>query len=211
MRPLPRLHAITDRRVIARDDLGVRAAAIAAAGPAVALHARAPGAGARTVTGLAQRLLALARPPEAAVLVNGHPDIARALHAAGVHLAATDLAPGDARRVLGEGWVGQSVHSLEQAAAAAEAGADYLMLGNIFPTTSHPGRLPLGLDALGACARLGPPVIAIGGITAERAAAVRDAGAWGLAAVSALWDAADPAAAALALLEPWNVPMENAP
>lgn len=210
MRPLPRIHAVTDRRIIDRDDLGARAAAIASAGPAVALHARARGAGGRVVSGLARRLLALARPPEAAVLVNGHPEIARALGAAGVHLAATDLAPADARRVLWKGWVGQSVHNLEEAAAAAAAGADYLMLGNIFPTPTHPGRPPLGLDTLRACVRLGPPVIAIGGITRERAPQVRDAGAWGIAAITALWDAPDSAAATLALLEPWNTPAETA-
>jgi len=51
--------------------------------------------------------------------------------------------------------------------------------------------------------RLGPPVIAIGGIDGERAARMREAGAYGVAAIGALWHAADPAAAALALLAPW--------
>ena len=67
MRPLPRLHAITDAAVLAFDDLGVRAAAIAAAGSSVALHARDRSAGGARLASVARRFLALARPPEAAV------------------------------------------------------------------------------------------------------------------------------------------------
>jgi thiamine monophosphate synthase len=77
------------------------------------------------------------------------------------------------------------------------------MVGNIFETASHPGRSAAGLDLVEASARLGLPVIAIGGITAERARVVRESGGYGVAAISALWNAADPAAATLALLAPW--------
>jgi thiamine monophosphate synthase len=70
VRPLPRLHAVTDAAVLALDDLGVRAAAIAAAGPAVALHARDRTAGGAALAAATRRFLALARPPEAAVFVN---------------------------------------------------------------------------------------------------------------------------------------------
>ncbi|MBK9692536.1 MAG: thiamine phosphate synthase [Gemmatimonadetes bacterium] len=62
----------------------------------------------------------------------------------------------------------------------------------------------LGLAALAAIARGPCPVIAIGGITPARAAAVHQAGAFGVAAITALWDAADPAAAATAMLAPWR-------
>ena len=55
-----------------------------------------------------------------------------------------------------------------------------------------------------SAAALGVPVIAIGGVTAARIGELRDAGAWGVAAIGALWRAADPAAAALAMLEPWT-------
>src|SRR6185503_2895273 len=88
VRPLPRLHAVTDADVLALPDLGVRAAAIAAAGPAVALHARERGAGGAALAQAAARLRALARPAEAAVLVNGRPDIAAAIAAHGVQLAS---------------------------------------------------------------------------------------------------------------------------
>lgn len=203
MRPLPRLHAITDAEVLAVPDFGVRAAAIAAAGPSVALHARDRTAGGAVLARAAERLRALARPPEAAVFVNARPDVAAAVGAQGVQLAGDDLSPADARRVLGAGWIGCSVHSEEQARAAVAEGADFLLVGNVYQTPSHPGRTAAGLDLVRAAARLGRPVIAIGGIDAARVAEVRDAGAYGVAAIRALWGAADPAAAALALLAPW--------
>lgn len=204
MRPLPRLHALTDARVLALDDFGVRAAAIAAAGPATALCARDRHAPARVLARAGERIRALARPPEAAFFVAGRPDLAAALGADGVQLAGDDLLPADARRLLPHGWMGRSVHTEEEAAAAVEEGADYLVVGNVYLTATHPGRPARGLDLVRRTAGLGRPVIAVGGITAARAAEVRDAGAWGAAAIGALWDAADPAAAALALLAPWS-------
>ena len=203
MRPLPRLHAVTDAEVLAAPDFGVRAAAIAAAGSAVALHARDRAAGGAALARAAARLVALARPAEAAVFVSGRPDVAAALGAQGVQLAAEDLAPADARRILPAGWIGRSVHTEAEAAAAIDEGADYLLVGNVYQTASHPGRPAAGLDLVRAAAALGRPVIAIGGIDAARAGAVREAGAWGVAAIAALWRAPDPAAAALALLAPW--------
>lgn len=203
MRPLPRLHAVTDAAVLAAPDFGVRAAAIAAAGSAVALHARDRAAGGAVLARAAARLLALARPAEAAVFVSGRPDVAAALGAQGVQLAAEDLAPADARRILPAGWIGRSVHTEAEAATAVDEGADYLLVGNVYQTATHPGRPATGLGLVRAAAVLGRPVIAIGGIDAARAGAVREAGAWGVAAIAALWRAPDPAAAALALLAPW--------
>jgi thiamine-phosphate pyrophosphorylase len=204
VRPLPRLHAVTDADVLAAPDFGIRAAAIAAAGPAVALHARDRTAGGVELARAAARLLALARPPEAAVFVSGRPDIAAALGAQGVQLAAGDLCPADARRVLGPGWIGCSVHALAEAEAALAEGADFLLVGSVYETVSHPGRPPAGLGLVRAAAALGRPVIAIGGIDAARAREACDAGAYGVAAIGALWRATDPAAAALALLAPWT-------
>lgn len=207
MRPLPRLHAITDPSVLALDDLGVRAAAIAAAGPSVALHARDRNSGGARLAALAARFVSLAWPPEASVIVAGRPDVARAVGAQGVQLASGDLTPSDARAVLRHGWIGRSVHSADQAARAADEGADYVVAGSVFETATHPGLPPAGLELITAAARSGLPVIAIGGVSADNVMAVRDAGAWGVAAIRALWHAKDPAAAALALLEPW---MEDA-
>jgi len=203
MRPLARLHAITDAAVLEADDFGVRAAAIAAAGPAVALHARDHAAGGAALARATARLLALAHPPEAAVFVNGRPDVAAALHAQGLQLSRSDLAVADARRMFA-GWIGRSVHDTDGAAAAIDEGADFLLVGTVYESASHPGWPAAGLDLVRAAAALGRPVIAIGGIDASRAAEVRAAGAYGVAAIGALWRAADPAAAALALLAPWS-------
>jgi thiamine-phosphate diphosphorylase len=202
MRPLPRLHAITNAALLGHPELGIRAAALAAAGPAVALHARARGAGGALLARAAQRLLSLARPPEAAVFVNARSDVAAAVGAHGVQLGREDLAPSDARRVM-HGWVGCSVHTADEAAAAITEGADFLMVGNVYETASHPGRPAAGLDLVCQTSRLGVPIIAIGGITPTRAPEVREAGAYGVAAIRALWEAPDPAAAALELLRPW--------
>jgi len=198
-RPLPRLHAITDAAVLALDDLGVRAAAIAAAGPAVALHARDHAATAQALASVAARLAALARPPEAAVFVNGRPDIAAAIGAHGVQLGALDLTPADARRVFPRGWIGRSVHSAEEARDAAAEGADYLVVGPIYQTPAHPGR-SAGVLLVEACAGLALPVIAIGGVVPERVAELVAAGAYGVAAIRALWYAPDPAKAAVEFL-----------
>jgi thiamine-phosphate diphosphorylase len=203
MRPLPRVHAFTDHTILSAPDFGIRAAAIAAAGPAVALHARDrndPGAGLAAST---LRLVALARPPEAAIFVSGRPDIAAATGAHGVQLGAGDLTPADARRVLIHGWIGRSVHSAEEARAALEDGADFLVVGSIYQTLSHPGRAALGTELLRDTALLGLPVIAIGGVTPERAPELKAAGAYGVAAIRALWQADDPAAATLSMLAPW--------
>jgi thiamine-phosphate diphosphorylase len=203
MRPLPRVHAFTDRDLLVHPDLGIRAAAIAAGGPAVALHVRARGESAAFLVAATVRLLALARPPEASVFVSGRSDVAQALGAQGVQLNAYDLEPRDARRILVRGWIGCSVHSVEEAATAAREGADFLVLGNVYQTTSHPGRPAAGLGVLRDTVGQGLPVIAIGGITPARAAEVRAAGAYGVAAIGALWHVSDSAAATMALLEPW--------
>jgi thiamine-phosphate pyrophosphorylase len=203
-RPLPRLHAVTDAAVLALDDLGVRAAALASAGPAIALQVRDRGATGRALAAAARRLAALARPAEAAVFVNGRPDLAAAIAGHGVQLAAGDLTPADARRLLPHGWIGRSVHSRTEAEAAQNEGADYLLVGSVFETPSHPGRAPAGLDLVRDCAALGLPVIAIGGMTPARALEVRDAGAWGVAAIRGLWLAPDPARAAMEFLDAWT-------
>jgi thiamine-phosphate pyrophosphorylase len=211
MRPLPRLHAVTDAAVLALPDFPVRAAAIAAAGPAVALHARDRTAPARRLADVTARLLAHAAAPEAAVFVNARPDIAAALGAHGLQLGLADLPAREARTLVersptagtGRIWIGVSIHSEAEAEQALSEGADFLMAGSIYPTATHADAPAAGLGLVRHVVRLGRPVIAIGGITAARAAEIHDAGAWGVAAVTALWRAADPAQAALDLLAPW--------
>jgi thiamine monophosphate synthase len=82
-------------------------------------------------------------------------------------------------------------------------GADFLVLGSIYQTPTHPGRPPTGTRVLGEVATLGRPVIGIGGITPDRVLELKAAGAYGVAAIRALWHADDPAAATLSMLAPW--------
>jgi thiamine-phosphate diphosphorylase len=198
------VHAITDARVLNLEDLGVRAAAIAAAGPAVALHVRDRSSGARRLADMTRRFLTLAGPPEASILVNGHPEIAQGAGAQGVQLGQDDLRPDDARRIFVRGWIGCSVHSETEAEKAAGEGADFLLAGNIYRTSTHPEWPARGVELIRRCGTLGLPVIAIGGISLDRIPELRDAGAYGVASISALWDGPDPAGATVAMLEAWS-------
>ncbi|MGH7530404.1 MAG: thiamine phosphate synthase [Gemmatimonadales bacterium] len=197
--PLPRLHAITDDSIARRLDVADVARQIAtAAGGEIALHARG-----HTLTGLEHYELAgrLAVGPSGRLFVNDRLDVALAAAAAGVQLTARSLPVSAARRLSAAWWIGKSVHDLDEAEAARAEGADYLVVGPVYATPTHPEGEPLGLEPLRRIARLGKPVIAIGGVTPERARAARAAGAYGVAAIRALWDAPDPAAAARAMLE----------
>lgn len=197
--PLPRLHAITDERIARRPDLDNLARELAAAGGAdLALHARG-----RALTGLQHYELAerLTVYPSTRLFVNDRLDIALALNAAGVQLGHAGLPPSAARQLNPRWWIGKSVHDLPGAEAARAEGADYLVVGPVYATATHPDRAPLGLERLREIARLGLPVIAIGGVTPARAGEVKAAGAYGVAAIRALWDAAEPGAAARRMLE----------
>ena len=131
------------------------------------------------------------------LLVNGAVDVARAVGAAGVHLPETMGTVAVVRAVLGsQALVGRSVHDVVGARAAAAEGVDYLMLGTIYATASKPGRAPAGVALIRAVAAAVPtPIIAIGGIDETNAAATIAAGAWGIAVMSGLLRAPDPAEA----------------
>lgn len=210
MKPLPRLLALTDDRVAAMDDLAQRAGAVAAVGSAAALVARLPGGSTDALSVLATRFVTLARPPMASVFVTGRVDIALACGADGVIARSGDLDAGAMRDAIERSTVArrlvvvQSVHSLPHAEAAVSAGADGLLLGTIWATATHPGRTPSGPELIDRVARCGVPVWAVGGVTPEHAAEAFDAGAWGVAAISAIWDASDVNRGALALLAPWR-------
>jgi thiamine-phosphate diphosphorylase len=194
--PLPQLHAVTDERVARRPDLTALAEALArAAGPELAFHARGRDLSGREHFDLATRLSAF---PPSRLFVNDRLDVALACGASGVQLGAASLDPKDARRLDACWWIGTSVHTFAEAAAAQAAGADYLLVGPVFPTATHPARDPLEPAALSAIVALGLPVIAIGGVTPGRAASLKAAGVHGVAAIRAFWDAADgPGAARL--------------
>lgn len=140
--------------------------------------------------------------PDAILLVNDRVDVALAAGVDGVQLGAGALPVTAARRLLGPAaLIGRSVHSVPEAVAAEVDGADFLVVGTIYPTDSHPGKAPVGpalLEAVTAAVRL--PFYAIGGITVATAADCIRRGAHGIAVIRAISAAADPEAAARALV-----------
>jgi thiamine-phosphate pyrophosphorylase len=131
--------------------------------------------------------------------VNRRADVALAMGADGVHLGFDAMDVASARRILGaEALVGVSTHSIDEVRAAT--GASYVHLAPVFPPLSKPAsRPPLGLAAVAAAARAEIPVIAQGGVDAANAAAIRAAGAAGVAVTGALLMADDITAATRAL------------
>lgn len=193
-RSLPRLHAVTNDRILALPDLFERARVIAQAGD-VALHVRSRVSCAKALIQVADRFAEIG----ATVFINDRADIARVVGAAGIHAPERGLPTPGIRRLVGERpWVGRSVHHPQQAVRAIDEGADYVFLGPIWATSSHPQTPPLGPPAIAAARPA--VIIAIGGVTAERVPDCLRHSAYGVAVISALWDASDPASAAAELL-----------
>lgn len=134
----------------------------------------------------------------AALLISARADVALAADADGVHLPQNDLPPAVVRSLLGGRLFGVSCHSQAEVAAAVEAGADYVTFGPVYDTPSKRAYgAPVGVEALAAvCATCPVPVLGLGGIDVANGAPVLDAGAYGLAFISAIAAADDPAAAA---------------
>lgn len=147
----------------------------------------------------ASELVALCRRHGAPLVVNDDLRLANLAGADGVHLGRGDGSVREARIVLGPNrFVGASCYQdLERARAAQAAGADYVAFGSFFPSPTKPAAPRAPLDLLRAArAELRVPLIAIGGITPANAAALLDAGADGLAVLSAVFGAPDVRAAA---------------
>jgi thiamine-phosphate diphosphorylase len=197
---LPRLHVITNDAVLGEPDFADRAQGLLARfGSRIALHLRSRALSGGPLFALAQTLSAL----EAAVIViNDRVDVALTTRAAGVQLRRDSLPITAARELLGETrLVGYSAHERLEAAAAQVAGADFIVAGTIFESGSHPDAPARGLDFLSGVAQaVSVPVLAIGGVTAERVRECRAAGAFGVAVIGAVWSAADPLEAANLLL-----------
>ncbi len=139
------------------------------------------------------------RLPDTVVLsVNRHLEPAQMWHT-GFHTGRGGPSVREARYLLGpEALIGYSAHSVEEVQRAREEGADYAFLSPIFPTSSKPEATPAGLEMLQAAAHTVPgfPVFALGGITPARVAACLHTGAYGVAVLSGILHAPDPATAA---------------
>lgn len=159
-----------------------------------------------TDAGLRERLatvIEIARPAGASVIVNDRADLALAAGADGVHLGRDDLSIRDVRRLAGRALIiGATVHDLDEAQAAIEAGADYCGVGAMFASPVKPERRPAGPALLRAFIERHPaiPHLAIGGITPANVHTLVEAGCRGKAVCSAICAAEDPAAVTRDLL-----------
>lgn len=140
-------------------------------------------------------LLALCRKFQVPLIINDHPGLALALDAHGLHVGGEDGSASEARRRLGPDKIlGVSCYGrLDDALAAADAGATYVAFGGFYPSkvkTGGPARTPIGLLSE-AKRSLKLPVVAIGGITLDNAPALLAAGADSVAVISALFEAPD--------------------
>jgi thiamine-phosphate pyrophosphorylase len=139
--------------------------------------------GDRSLRTLAAAYVAATAGTAARVLVNGRPDIALAVGAAGIQLPEDGLPLADVRRAFPSLTIGASCHGVEAVRRAAGEGADFVLLGPVFPTPGKEERA-LGLSVLAAAAAaVAVPVHAIGGVTPGRLPALREAGARGGAAI----------------------------
>ena len=141
----------------------------------------------RALFELTRSVMALPNPAGTKVLVNERTDIALAAGAAGVHLPSDSLGPGDVRKIAPPGFaVAVSTHTLEEVREAERAGADFAVFGPVFaPASKAAWGPPQGLGALQSARRaVSMPLLALGGVTIDNAAACVEQGAAGIAAIS---------------------------
>ncbi|MFZ0725707.1 MAG: thiamine phosphate synthase [Desulfobacterales bacterium] len=192
------LYLVTDRRLSrGRSTLEIVTAAVAGGVTCVQLREKA--AATREFIEEALKIRDHLRSVNIPLIINDRLDVALAVGAAGVHLGGADMPPAMARAVAGNRMIiGISVESVADARAAEKGGADYLGVSPIFATPTKTDTAPAlgteGLQAIRQAVRL--PLVAIGGLNSSNAADIIRCGADGVAVVSAIVSAADPAQAA---------------
>lgn len=204
----PLLCLVTDRTLCGADALAATVdAAVSGGVDAVQLRERDLPAGELLKLALSLRRVTRGR---AALIINDRLDVALAAQADGLHLPETSISVADSRAIAPPHlMLSKAVHDAPGAAAADAEGADMLVLGTVFDTVSKPGAATGGLTLVREVTRgLRAPVLAIGGIRAANAGAVIEAGASGVAVISAIMSAEDPEAAARelkqAMLAAWK-------
>jgi len=186
---LPRVYPILDTGTLeARGFPVTRAAAALLEGGAGILQLRHKQHWGRAAFDAAREIARMCREAGAFFIVDDQADIAMLLDA-GLHVGQDDLPPRDARRLMGaDAIIGYSSHNLRQVCAAGGEPVDYVAFGPVFPTASKRNPDPVtGVEALKECrALVEKPLVAIGGITRETAAAVWAAGADAVAVIGDL-------------------------
>lgn len=202
--PIPVVHLVTDRRLAPR--LADRVAAALAGLPpgTAAVHLREKDLGGGALLALARELRAACTATGQLLLVNDRVDVALLAGADGVHLPSAGIPPADARRLLGpDRLVGVSCHGAADVARARDGGASFATFGPVYDTPSKRRYgPPVGVPALREAARLGLPLVALGGVSPAQVPALAAAGAAGVAAIRAWLEGDEPAAAVRALLPP---------
>ena len=218
---IPRLYLITDRDATAGRPLVEvvrRALEGAPYDGSVAVQLRDKALEGRALLELARELRAVTQAAGAALFINDRVDVALAVGADGVHLGRRSLAPADVARIAPALAIAVSTHARAEVEAAAGARhlhpnvhVRFAVFGPLWDTKSkRPYGAPVGLEALRDAATVGLPLLGLGGITAERAAACRRAGAAGVACIRAVLGADDPASAVRSLLRPLERPKGEA-
>lgn len=177
---------VTDRRRLAGGLDGVMGQVAAAARAGVHLvQIRERDLDARTLVRLAEACVAAVRGWPTRILINDRLDVALAANAHGVHLRSDSVPPARVRSLVPAGFlIGRSVHAGDDVTSPAIRGVDYLIFGPVFATSSKPDVTPAGTASLEAAVRATSiPVLAIGGVTVETAAAVGATGAAGVAGI----------------------------
>ena len=206
--PRPAICLVTDRR-LCHDAPLVEKIALAVEGGVDVIQLREKDLPGRPLLDLAMNIRQ-AIDGNALLIVNERVDVALLSGADGVHLGEEALSPSEARSLVGDGMIiGRSIHDYDGALKAQQEGADYLIVGSVFPTRSHPGQPPQGLSLIERLApKLHIPYLGIGGINAENAADVIRAGASGVAVISAILASPKPKEAACrlkcAVLSAWQ-------
>ena len=192
----PTLYVITDSTYHTTETL-LHAVEEACRGGATLIQLREKETGGRAYLELAQQVKAVTDRFQIPLIIDDRVDVAIACDAAGVHVGASDLPVAVCRKLLGpDKIVGATAKSVEAAKAAYEDGADYLGTGAIFPTTTHVTTKVTPVSVLNDVCRAVPiPVVAIGGLNADNMDVLSESPIAGVAVVSAVMKAADPAAA----------------
>jgi thiamine-phosphate pyrophosphorylase len=190
---LPPLYVILDAALLPSDPIELTKKLLDAGARLFQYRDKTPSS--RELLHASQALCLTVRQHGGTFLVNDRADISRLAGASGVHLGQDDLSVAAAREVVGTSClIGLSTHNLPQFEAAVESSADYIAVGPIFPTTGkhNPDRV-VGVDFVRAARKLtAKPIVAIGGITLERARQVIDAGADSVAVISDVLKAKNP-------------------
>ena len=154
---------------------------------------------------LAQEMSCASKSNQTRFAISDRADICWMLKLSWLHLPSDSAPVEDIRRLVSEKvLISKSVHGLDEAIAAEEAGCNMLIVGSIFPTPSHTGE-PLGLDTLTKiCKKSEIPVFGIGGVTTKNVKQVHDAGAAGTAVVGALYQAKKLGDTIAELSDPWS-------